>query len=86
MNEVPNRANDPRRAVDAMNIVGMDTSPVRGNALTHKDIDTMYLRHIGTPQPGGFMASNLKAQHDNLDELNAPKYSDRVKARRKERP
>jgi hypothetical protein len=53
------------------------------NATTHEDIDRMYKEHIGTPEPGSFMESNLKAQHDDLDKLNAPKYSDRVKARRK---
>jgi len=65
--------------------VGQPEVPYK-NAMTHEDIDRMYKEHIGTPEPGSLMESNLKAQHDELDRLNAPKYSDRVKARRKARP
>jgi hypothetical protein len=75
-----------RTAKEALGIVDGAVPMHYGNATTHEDIDRMYKEYIGTPEPGSFMESNLKAQHDDLDKLNAPKYSDRVKARRKARP
>ena len=76
----------PRTSMDALGLVGTDTSPVEDNALSHEDIDRIFNRYIGDPERGSFMESSRRAEHARLDAVNAPKYSDRVKARRQERP